>query len=107
MRFPQTITYWAPGSVDEFGDTTVATPVTMKGKWEERAELFLGPDGEEKRGNTVVYLDSDVVNGGFLAQGDQTAQADPLQVSGSIKIKDYRKIGDATRNLDFERRAIG
>jgi hypothetical protein len=97
-------TYWAQSGVDSSGDPSFTAPVFVKCKWEERTELFVGPDGREQRSRAVVFLDTDVIIGGYLFLGKSTT-ADPLTVSDAILIKDFRKIKDFEAEVS-ERRAI-
>ena len=98
------ITYWAPGAPTVTGGRSFATPVTLKGRWEERTTLFIDVDGQEKTSRGRIYLDSDVETRGYLFLGVST-EADPTIVSGSQLIKDFRKIPNLSGNL-FERRAL-
>lgn len=100
----QDVTYWSPGTPDGFGGTTFGSPIYLKGRWEERSELITTPDGELLRARTRVFLDRDVVTGGYLYLG-RSANASPAMVEGAHEILDFRKIPslDATT---FERRAL-
>ena len=98
------ITYWEIAGVDNFGDPSFSAPVTLKAKWEDRTELFIDADGRETRSRSVVYVDTDLVIGGYLFRGTSSA-SDPLTVNNTFLIKDYRKISDF-ENTTHERRAM-
>jgi len=100
----ESITYWAPSGVDNFGDPSFAAPVTIKSKWEDRTELFIDAEGRETRSKSVVYVDTDLITGGYLFRGNSSV-TDPLSVSDTFMIKDYRKISDF-ENVTHERRAM-
>ena len=100
----QSVTYWSPGTPDGFGGVSFGTPVVVKGRWEDRTNLFVDIDGNEARSSTRVYLDRDVELNGFLFLGSSTA-TDPKTVSDAKEIRDFRK----TPNLqatEFERRVL-
>lgn len=102
----QTISYWAPSTVDAAGDITFSAPVEIKGRWEERTELFVTQNGEERRSRGVVYLDRDIVIDGFLMLGSTTASSlDPRDETSAFRILDFRKVPNL-KATDYERRAI-
>lgn len=99
----QTITYWAPGAPDGYGGLAFATPVQIKGRWEDRVEIYADPSGRELSCNAVVYLADSVVNRGYLYNGESSA-ASPLSVSGAKEIRRF----DRTPTLNasyFENKA--
>ena len=98
------VTYWAPSGVDNFGDSSFATPTTVKAKWEDRTEIFIDAEGREQRSKSVIYVDTDLLNGGYLFRGPSST-ADPLSVTGAFMIKDFRKISDFEVET-HERRAM-
>ncbi len=100
----ESVTYWERSGVDNFGDPSFDAPVTIKSKWEDRTELFVDNDGREQRSKSVVYVDTDLLIGGYLFRGSSSA-ADPLSVVGAFMIKDYRKISDFEVEV-HERRAM-
>lgn len=100
----ETVTYWAPSGVDNTGDPSFASPVSVKAKWEERTELFIDDAGRETRSKSVVFVDTDLVKGGYLFRGTSTSTT-PLTVDNAFMIKDCRKISDF-ENTVHERRAM-
>lgn len=103
---PNDITYWAIATQDGYGGYTFPAPVVVKGRWEEKQELFRDAKGDEAMSQAIVYVDTDVVLRGYLAEGDQTATADPTQLPGqAYEIKQYLKIPDLRGN-EVERKAI-
>ena len=100
----ESVTYWAPSGVDNFGDPSFATPVTVKSKWEDRTELFIDGEGREQRSHSVVYVDTDLVIGGYLFRGTSIVGS-PLSVDNAFIVKDFRKISDFEVET-HERRAM-
>lgn len=100
----ETITYWAPNGVDNFGDPSFASPISLQAKWEDRTELFIDESGREQRSRSVVYVDTDVLIGGYLTRGISSA-TNPLGVTNAFMIKDYKKISDFEVTV-HERRAM-
>jgi len=98
------VTYWAPSDVNNFGDPSFVAPTTVMVKWEDRTELFIDGEGREQRSKSVVYVDTDLLIGGYLFRGISST-ADPLSVSGAFMIKDFRKISDFEIEV-HERRAM-
>jgi len=101
----ESITYWAPSGVDNFGDPSFASPdSTIKAKWEDRTELFIDAEGRETRSMSVVYVDTDLITGGYLFRGNSNS-SDPLTVTNAFMIKDVRKISDF-ENTTHERKVM-
>jgi hypothetical protein len=89
----QTITYWAPaGTRDAYGNQTFASPALIGGFWMDKQELFVDAEGREVRSTAVVFVDQDCELGGYLAEGDQTATANPVSVDGAREIRGWEKI---------------
>ncbi len=100
----QDVTYWSPGTNDGFGGRNFGSPVTVKGRWEEKVELFIDSSGNEVASIAKVYLGIDVENKGYLFLGTSTG-ADPISVSDSREIRSFRKTPNLKGNL-FERLAL-
>ena len=100
----QTITYWSPGTINNYGDLTFVAPVTINGRWENRVELVTDSKGREFTSRAHAYLFSDVENEGYLFLGTSTG-ADPRAVEGAYLIRFFSKIPDIDA-IDFERKAF-
>lgn len=101
----QTATYWAPSSAkDRYGRLTYSSPVTLKVRWEDRNELFLDTDGNERRSVSRVYTRYGVEEGGYLYLGTST-QSDPTNQSGALQIRAIR-YSPSLANDDYVRRAV-
>lgn len=97
-KFPQTLTLWIAGAVDLFGDSAFDTPKVIKGRFEAREESVLDSDGEERKATSVFYLDTPVVAGDYLAEGDKTGSADPTITAGAGKVISLRKVPSIRNN---------
>ena len=99
----QDVTHWV-STADGYGGYTFAAPVTLKGRWEDRAETFRDTRGEEATSDTVVYLDTDVAFPDYLFLGISTT-ADPQTLSGAHQVRQFRKIPNL-RASAYERKAF-
>lgn len=86
-RMNDTITYWPKAGDDGFGGSTFGKPDKIRGRWERRSELYRDGQGREVRSSAVVYVDQDVVQGGFLALGQHTHHEDPRDVAKAREIR--------------------
>lgn len=108
IRLNQVVTHYARagGTIDDYGDYAHADPVELKGRWEERAELFINSDGNEQRSNAVVYLSGDVEIGDFLLLGfAASSTANPEDETGARQVLAFQKIPGINNN-EFQRKAF-
>ena len=91
-EFPATVTHWAAGAVDRFGDPSFATPVLLNARVERREETVLDASGEERKSNTRFFFSVAVATGDYLAEGDQTGNADPTLAAGAMRVISLRAI---------------
>lgn len=100
--------YWEPFSVDGYGTIIWDDPVELSCRWESANELFVDSSGEELRSTAKVYLEDDVVVGGYLYLGELnsafTSSDDPALTKTSYRIKRFDKIPDLS-GTEFLRRA--
>jgi hypothetical protein len=89
--YKQTCTYWAPGSMNQYGKMTYTAPVTKACRWEEISITFQDKRGEEKQSKTRVFMDDDVDVDGYLMLGTSVA-ADPTVVDGAMEIQQKSRI---------------
>ena len=91
----QQVTHWPLTGSDGYGGFTYGAPVLHKGRWEDKNELFITPDHEEVVSAAVVYLNTDVAAGDYLAEGDfaTVPTANPVTVNGR-RIRNYGKSTD-------------
>ncbi len=105
----QDLVYWGTPVHGGLGGDTFATPVEIKGRWEDAQKKFTDSNGNEIVSSSVVYLGQDVDIGGWLFRGKLTdiGSADedsPGDVSGAKEIKAFSKIPNLGAT-DFERSA--
>lgn len=101
----QNITYWAVSSIDGWNKPTFeSTPETIIGRWEDKSELYLDSNGQEKISNAIVYLNQDVEIGGYLYLGI-SSEDDPTLVENAREIRYIHKVSDIKGNV-FLRKII-
>jgi hypothetical protein len=98
-----TVTHWAtsPGSFSGF---SFGTPTKQSARWEQKAEQFRTPEGEETVSASIAYLERDVNIGDFLVLGDFTEVSDPTTIPGATRVRQFRKVSNL-RNVSVERKA--
>lgn len=103
----QKVTWWRVTGGDGFGGDVIAAPVLIGGRWQEKAETFIGQiDRRELISSAVVFLlDQDVGVGDYLANGDQTLTSNPSILVGAYKIQHYQKSPDL-RSLEYVRKCF-
>lgn len=90
----QDITYWPIAGSDGYGGFTFGTPILLKARWEEKAELFIDLEMEEVRSKAIVYMPIDVENGDYLAEGNHTLVANPGTLAAAYRVRNFGKVTD-------------
>lgn len=94
----QDVTLWPIEGTDGFGGFMFGEPVLRKGRWEDKAELFINQDAEEVLSKSIVYMMDDVESGDYLALGDFASEEvlvlDPGTLSGAFRIRNFSKVTD-------------
>jgi len=86
-KYNQTVTYWAPSTLNIYGEQSFGTPSTISARWEEKTEIFIDKaTGKEKRSEAIVYLKNDLLENGFLFLGT-SVQADPKNETDTYLIR--------------------
>jgi hypothetical protein len=99
----QTATYWPPSVKDDFGNDSYGSPQSIPCRWEDVQEMFVNSKGEEKRSQANVFVNQDLLNGGYLYLG-ASATVDPRTVAGVFLIEKFEKIPSVNADM-FERKA--
>ena len=87
----QTATYWGNPTPDGWGGYTFDAPVEIDCRWEDTSKLFISAQtGKEERSRAMVFVDQDVVVGGYLYLGSSTGTK-PEEVTGAFEIKSFGK----------------
>ena len=86
----QDATYWPPGDADGFGGVSYGSPVEIKCRWQDKAELFRDAEGQELTSSAVAYVDRPLEVKGYLFEGT-SAVADPLSVDGAREVRQLGK----------------
>lgn len=105
----QTCVYWAPaGSVsggedqDQYGSPQFTDPVELSCRWDDVAQKFTSPGGEELISRAKVLVDG-VEVGGVLMLGtlDDVIDDDPLRNDGAYQIKRYDSTPDFKNRVTY------
>lgn len=104
--FKDKCTHWI-ATPDGNGGFTYSAGALLSCVWIDKAEVHLNPRGEEFVSKSIVLIMStDISVGDYLANGDQTAVADPTTLgNGSFRVQQFLRTPDL-RNLETIRKAI-
>ena len=67
--YRHTLTWWQRTGVSGGGDPTFIPPEVIKGFWQDRAEEFRTPDGEQLVSRAAALVDAQVEVGDYLFLG--------------------------------------
>jgi hypothetical protein len=98
----QDITHW-PVQEDNVGGLTPSAPIALKGRWEDRIENLITPEGESFVSKAKVWVSADVAAGDYLFEG-KSVVVDPLNLEGAHRVQMFSKIPDIA-GTTFERKA--
>ncbi len=93
--YKQPVTYWKKIDQDNYGNSIFDPPLCFKGRWEEKAILFIDAAGEEQKSDSVVWVYCDVTEGDYLFNGNSQT-LDPTEV------QDAREIRGVERKSNWE-----
>ena len=95
----QTATYWSfsTRTTGGFAKRVFDAPVAISVRWEDTNELFMNARGEEQVSMSIVMIDQDVQEGGYLFLGTSVA-TDPRAVTDARIIKKFDKTPDIKAN---------
>ncbi len=98
-------TYWEPAGPGDDGNLSFSAPALIYCFWTESTEIVKNLAGEEIVVKNIVHVSQKVSENGFLALGNQTAQANPYALEGvAFEIQAYQESPDL-RNMSQNRRA--
>lgn len=70
FRLPQTVVYWAPKAAGTYGRPSLATPVELAARWEDKQEQTIDGNGDVASSSATVFLAVPVLTGGAMLLGD-------------------------------------
>lgn len=82
----QSGTYWAPSTINKYGDPSFVSPVAVTVRWESKNVVFTDKDGEQSHSKAVVYCTTSLAVDGYLYLGTSST-ANPESVSGADRIR--------------------
>ena len=97
-KYNQTATYWAPSTLNEYGEQSFSAPVTLTVRWEEKTQQYVDKNtGREQISKSVVYTKTDVIENGFLYLGT-SSEVDPKAETKTFLIRQVDKISSLKGN---------
>lgn len=104
--------YWPPGSPDGFGGMTFGDPSEIPCRWEEKMIQYLSRTGETKISRAIVFVDQDLIPGGYLYLGSRTdleshlpSAFEPTDLPNAWEIQSFTRIPGISAQ-QFTRSAI-
>ena len=95
-------TYFANNGVDNNGDFSYSTGVTIKCKSEQVIVNVVKDDKIVSEAKTKLYTKSKVAAGGFLVKGaNKTFTSSPLELAGCYKISQVAEHVDKDNNVKY------
>ena len=91
----QNVVYWAVSATGVYGADSYTAGVDLNGRWEEVEEKVVNKMGEEMVTKVRCYVDTDVIEGGYLWLGstsDSGYDANPKNVDDAQRIIAFKKI---------------
>ena len=89
----QTLVYWAPGSIDGYGNSAFAAAVEIACRWEDVETIFVDSNGENDAASSRVYIAGTVsvaLDGrmylGLLNDLSAPEQLDPSGIEGVLRL---------------------
>ena len=92
----QTGVYWAFSSAGGYGGHTYVAADEISLRWQDKQQLFIDQNGEQKLSSAIVWLNQDVTIGGYLYLGAEStldsSHDNPEIISGAKRIEAFSKI---------------
>ena len=85
-KYHQTATYWAPSTLNEYGEQSFEAPVVLSIRWEQKTKIVHSSNGVEQQSESIVYTTSDVREDGFILLGESNSYT-PKTVNNAYPIK--------------------
>ncbi len=87
--------YWSNPVPDGYGGYTFQPPIELKCRWEDINERFITDENTEDLSKSKVYVDRDIMVGGYLLEGlgeDIDLTGNPENITTAYKIKRFDKL---------------
>jgi len=101
-----TVTYWAPGGLNAYGEPAHAAPVQIKARWEEHNERFDDLAGKSFVSAAIVYSKDEVVQDGWLCEGVSMV-ADPKLVSAAHRVRRIYRTSTPDGSITVRKAVLG
>ena len=105
----QDAVYWPPQQAGRYGLAGLGQPVAVRCRWDDVHEQYVTTTGTTTISNAKVYVDQDMLPGGYLWLGLLAdlpdSPTDPRQLPGAYEIQKLEKIGNL-RATEFLRIAM-
>jgi len=89
----QDVTYWTPNGLSDDGFPAFNTPITVKGRWEDRTVLIASQQGGETlSSNARVFLDIKLPSSTEMILGVSVAATPPDTTRKVIRVVDIPSI---------------
>ncbi|MCK5641219.1 MAG: hypothetical protein KAJ19_10490 [Gammaproteobacteria bacterium] len=86
FRLTEEITYWTQASQTVDGGTNWDAPVLIDAKIADHVEEIIDPEGKSAVTKRAIYTRTNLPPGTYVVEGDETASATPLDVSGAERV---------------------
>lgn len=98
--------YWAPlAGNDDFGQPRVANPVDIRCRWEQGGEQQVTLEAELRFAKDVVYVEVDVIPGGYLYHGSRDDLPNTKVPDTAVRIVEFKKF-PTMKNDQYLRMAL-
>ena len=85
--YRQTVTVWTgEGELDLYGRVTRPPPRQIKGRWEQRGDLFIDDSGKQVVSAAVVYVKEPFATGDYVLLGTSAA-TDPSALGDAFIVR--------------------
>ena len=104
----QDATYWKRTGTSSGGRPTYGSPINVKVRWEDKAEIFIGANNEQVTSKSIVLVDRDMFITDLLRLGTTATLPpglEPEKVPGAYEIQAWQKTPNS-RATKWLRRAV-
>lgn len=85
--------YWEISGYDAFGNPSISSPIQLTCRWEDSQQQIVTSDGTPITAKSIVYVNQDVITGGYLFHGLLAdAPSDPKISEKAFLIRRFDKL---------------